>query len=74
MATAAKKNKVRDQAICSWRQHFADVETNDIKKMKSLEAENAKLKKLLAERGLEIDSMDAVVRREWRACPLVANR
>jgi len=36
-----------------------------VKKMKTLEAENAKLKKLLAERDLEIDAMKEVVRRKW---------
>ena len=35
------------------------------KKLKALEVENAKLKKLLAERDLEIDSMREVVRRKW---------
>jgi putative transposase len=65
VAAAAKKNKVSEQTIYSWRQHFAGLEPNDVKKMKSLEAENAKLKKLLAERDLEIDAMKEVVRRKW---------
>jgi putative transposase len=33
--------------------------------LKGLEAENAKLKKLLGERDLEIDAMKEVVRRKW---------
>ncbi len=41
------------------------LEPNDVKKMKTLEAENAKLKKLLAERDLEIDAMKEVGRRKW---------
>jgi putative transposase len=36
-----------------------------VRKLKGLEAENAKLKKLLAERDLEIDAMKEVVRRKW---------
>ncbi len=36
-----------------------------MKKLKALEAENAKLKKLLAERDLEIDTMREVNRRKW---------
>jgi putative transposase len=65
VAAAAKKNKVREQTIHSRRQHFAGLEPNDVKKMKALEAENAKLEKLLAERDLEIDAMKEVVRRKW---------
>lgn len=45
-----------------------------MKKLKALEAENAKLKKLLAERDLEIDSMREVFRRKWSACPPDASR
>ena len=40
--------------------HFAGLEPNDVKKLKALEAENAKLKKLLAERDLEIEAMREV--------------
>ncbi len=64
VAVAAKKNKVSEQTIYSWRQHFAGLGPNDVKKMKALEAENAKLKKLLAERDLELDAMKEVVRRK----------
>ncbi len=64
VAAVAKKNKVSEQTI-SWRQHVAGLEPSDVKKLKALEAENAKLKKLLAERDLEIDTMREVVRRKW---------
>lgn len=65
VATAAKKHQVSEQAVYAWRQHFAGLEPNDVKKLKALEAENAKLKRLLAERDLEIDAMREVNRRKW---------
>jgi putative transposase len=65
VAEAAKKNRVSEQTIYVWRQHFAGLEPSDVRKLKGLEAENAKLKKLLAERDLEIDAMKEVVRRKW---------
>ena len=65
VAVAAKKNKLSEQTIYVWRQHFAGLEPSDVRKLKGLEAENAKLKKLLAERDLEIDAMKEVVRRKW---------
>jgi putative transposase len=65
VAAAAKKHKVSEQTIYFWRQHFAGLEPGDARKLKGLEAEDAKLKKLLAERDLEIDAMREVVRREW---------
>ena len=41
------------------------MEPSDVKKLKALEFENGKLKKLLAERDLEIDLMREVNRRKW---------
>jgi hypothetical protein len=37
----------------------------DVKRLKALESENAKLKRLLAERDLEIDIMREVNRKKW---------
>ena len=38
---------------------------NDVKRLKTLELENAKLKRLLAERDLEVDLMREVNRKKW---------
>jgi putative transposase len=44
---------------------FGRLEPTDVKALKALTAENAKLKKLLAERDLEIEVMKEIDRREW---------
>ena len=62
---AAKKNKVSEQTIYTWRKHFNGLEPRDVKRLKALETENAKLKKLLAERDLELDIMREVNRKKW---------
>ena len=65
VAAAAKHNAVSEQTIYAWRQHFAGLEPSDVKKLKALETENAKLKRLLAERDLELDAMREINRRKW---------
>ena len=62
---ASKRNKVSEQSIYSWRKHFGGLTPADIKRLKALELENGKLKKLLAERDLEIDIMREVNRKKW---------
>lgn len=62
---AAKKHKVSEQTIYNWRQHFAGMEPSDVRRLKALELENAKLKRLLAERDLEIDVMREVNKKKW---------
>lgn len=62
---AAKKNKVSEATVYAWRKHFGELAPNDVKRLKALEAENAKLKKLLAERDLDIEVLKEVNRRKW---------
>jgi len=61
----AKKHKVSAQAIYTWRLRFGELQPDDIKRLWQLEAENAKLKKIVAERDLEIDTMKEINRRKW---------
>jgi transposase-like protein len=61
----ARKHKISEQTIYNWRRHFAGLEPADIKRLRALEGENSKLKKLLAERDLEIDTLKEINRRKW---------
>ena len=61
----AKKHKVSEQSIYVWRRKFGVLEPADVKRLRALESENAKLKKLVAERDLEIDVMKEINRRKW---------
>jgi putative transposase len=65
VAEAAKRNKVSEQTIYTWRKHFNGLQPSDVKRLKALEAENAKLKRLLAERDLELDVMRELNRKKW---------
>jgi len=65
VAEVAKKHSVSEQAIYMWRKRFGELQPADIKRLRALEAENAKLKKLVAERDLEIDVMKEINRRKW---------
>lgn len=48
-----------------WRGKFGGLEVSDAKRLKALEAENAKLKKLLAEAMLEREVTREVLRKKW---------
>lgn len=63
VAEAAKKHKVSEQTLYVWRKHFAGLAPVDVKRLNALELENAKLKRLLAERDLEVDIMREVNRK-----------
>ncbi len=65
VAQVAKKHGVSEQTIYAWRKRFGTLEAADVRRLRQLEQENAKLKKLVAERDLEIDVMKEVARKKW---------
>ena len=65
VARVAKKHGVSEQTIYAWRKRFGTLEAVDVKRLRQLEQENAKLKKRVAERDLEIDVMKEVARKKW---------
>lgn len=56
----SKKHGISEQTIYNWRQHFGGMDAADVKRLKQLEQENARLKKMLAERDLELDVMKEI--------------
>ena len=54
-----------EQSIYGWRKRLGEMNADDVKNLKALEQENARLKKLLAERDLEIEVMKEITRKKW---------
>lgn len=52
----------------NWRSKYAGLEVSEAKRLKELEHENAKLKKLLAEKLLENEAMRDVLSKSGKAC------
>ena len=48
-----------------WRSKFGGMSVSDAKRLKELESENARLKKLLAESMLENEAVREVLRKKW---------
>ena len=61
----AKKHGISEQTIYGWRKRYGQLDAQDVKRLRHLESENAKLKKLIAERDLEIDVMKEISRKKW---------
>ena len=65
VSTVAKQHGISEQTIYTWRERFGGFEPNDVRRLRHLEAENARLKKLVAERDLEIEVMKEVAAKNW---------
>lgn len=60
-----RKHGFSDASFYLWRRKFGGMDVPDAKRLKSLEAENAKLKKMLAEAMLDIEGLKVVARGKF---------
>ena len=60
-----RKHGFSEASYYLWRSKFGGMDVSDAKRLKALEAENAKLKKLLAESLLENEVSREALRKKW---------
>ena len=60
-----RKHGFSEASYYLWRSKFGGMDVSDAKRLKALEAENAKLKKLLAEAMLENEVTREALRKKW---------
>jgi putative transposase len=65
IATLCRDKGISDATFYAWRKKFGGLETRDVQRLKELEKENARLKKLLANRDLEIDCLKEINSKNW---------
>jgi putative transposase len=65
VAVVAKRHGVSEASIYIWRKKFGQLDASDVKRLKTLEAENSRLKKLLVDRDLEIEVMKEINAKKW---------
>jgi len=65
IADVAKRHGISEQTIYTWRKRFGALRSEDVRRLRQLEIENGRLKKLVAERDLEIEVMKEVAAKNW---------
>ena len=56
---------VSEATFYNWRKRFRGMGVDEVREYRELKRENARLKKLLADRELEIDAMKEVMRKKF---------
>jgi putative transposase len=64
-ADLARKHGVSEATIYNWKAKFGGMEVSEAKRLRQLEDENAKLKKLLAEQMLDVAAMRELLSKKW---------
>jgi putative transposase len=65
VAEVARQLGVSEQTYFRWRNQFGGLKAEDAKRLKELEKENARLKRLLAEAELEKDALREIAKGEF---------
>ena len=60
-----RKHGISEQSFYRWKAKYGGMEVSEAKRLRELEAENAKLKKLLAEAELDKAMLKDVLGKKW---------
>lgn len=62
---AARQHGVSEQSIYRWKRQFGQMEVADVPELRLVRLENAHLKKVLAERDLEVEVTKELQTKKW---------
>ena len=60
-----RRHNITEQTFFRWRNKFGGMSVPEARRLKDLESENAKLKKLLAEQLLVTEGLREIVAKKW---------
>lgn len=61
----AQQLEVSEQTLHRWRQRYGGLKAQDARRLKELERENVKLKRMVADQLLEIDALKEIAKGNW---------
>ncbi len=64
-ADLCRKYGMSEATLYNWKARFGGMDVSDAKRLKALEDENAKLKKLLAESMLDASALRELLAKKW---------
>lgn len=64
-ADLCRKHGISEATFYNWKAKYGGMEVSEAKRLKALEEENAKLKKLLAEQMLDVAALRELLSKKW---------
>jgi transposase-like protein len=65
VADVARKLAVSEQTYYRWKQQYGGVQGDRQVKVKELERQNTRLKKIVAEQAMDIDALKEIASKKW---------
>ncbi len=65
IAEFCRQKGFNEGTFYKWKKRFGSMQVAEVKRLRELESENARLKRLLAVRLIEIDAMQELLAKKW---------
>lgn len=65
MDELCRRHGISSATFYAWRKKYAGMEASEAKRLRELEAENAKLKRIVAEQMLDMSAMKELLEKHW---------
>ena len=65
IAQVCKQLGVSEHTYYRWRKQYGQMSQDEAKRLKDLERENTKLKRIVADQTMDIDTLKELLRKEW---------
>lgn len=65
VSDVCREHGVSEQSVYRWRTKFGGLEVSDVQRLKLLEDENGRLKKLVADQALDIQLLKEINSKKW---------
>lgn len=59
------EHNVSSQTLSNWKRKYGDMDVNEARKLKALEQENARMKRIIADQTMQIDILKEVNSKKW---------
>lgn len=60
-----RKHNLTEQTFFRWRNKFGSMAVSEVRRLKELEMENSRLKKIVAEQALAIDGLKEIAQKKF---------
>jgi putative transposase len=60
-----RRHNITEQTFFRWRSKFGGMTVSDARRLKDLESENARLKKIVAEQMLAMEGLKEIAAKKW---------
>jgi len=65
VAEAVRQYGVSEATVYRWRSKYGGMERSELQRLRELEEENRRLKRIVAQQALDIDALKDVVSKKW---------